>query len=222
MLHVSLWRRNRFSQRLPVLVYALIVFVVIVCAALMTNRFDIVNLSISNTESTSKIANSFLSPVFTPEVHRWSPLILAWQNIYGVDADLIATLIQIESCGYAEAVSTSGALGLFQVMPFHFLVGENGLDVATNGQRGMEYLVLGLRLSGGDVGLALAGYNGGHSMITRPKQDWSDETRRYYQWGMGIYQDAKSGLQQSPTLEEWLGAGGSNLCRMARSYQELW
>src|SRR5258706_10508056 len=106
-----------------------------------------------------------LSTIFTPEVRHWSPLIYAWAGAYNVDPNLIATIIQIESCGDPHAISRSGAQGLFQVMPFHFKVGEDMLEVLTNGRRGMEYLARGLQLAAGDPGLALAGYNGGHSLI---------------------------------------------------------
>jgi soluble lytic murein transglycosylase-like protein len=162
-----------------------------------------------------------LSSVFTPEVRHWSPLIYAWAGAYNVDPNLIATLIQIESCGDPQAVSRSGAQGLFQVMPFHFKAGEDMLEVLTNGQRGMEYLASGLQIAAGDPGLALAGYNGGHSLINRGWAAWPAETRRYYEWGTTIYKDALNGLTQSPSLDKWLKAGGSSLCRRASQHQTV-
>jgi hypothetical protein len=78
---------------------------------------------------------------------------------------------------------------------------------------------LGLARAGGNAGLALAGYNGGHSVIGRDSSMWSAETRRYWYWGVGIYQDALSGQTQSARLQEWLQAGGASLC--ARAAQEL-
>src|SRR5260221_12692591 len=68
---------------------------------------------------------SLLSGVFTPQVQYWSPLIHAWAQAYHVDPNLIATVIQIESCGDPTAVSLAGAQGLFQVMPGHFGAGED-------------------------------------------------------------------------------------------------
>lgn len=164
-------------------------------------------------------ATSPLSGVFTGEVLYWTPLIETWAVLYQVDPNLIATLIQIESCGDPSVSSPAGAQGLFQVMPFHFSAGEDMLDVVTNARRGMEYLVGGLELAGGHAGLALAGYNGGHGVINRGWATWAAETQRYYSWGSRIYMEAASGMATSPTLDEWLAAGGDRLCAQARQTQ---
>jgi soluble lytic murein transglycosylase-like protein len=158
-----------------------------------------------------------LSPVFTPEVQYWADDIVRWSNAYGVDANLVATVMQIESCGDPQAVSRSGAQGLFQVMPFHFDAGENMLDPETNAKRGVAYLAGGLTLSNNQPGLALAGYNGGHSQISKTWSLWPNETQRYYYWGSGIYGDIASGLQTSGRLTEWLNAGGASLCAQAHA-----
>lgn len=167
-------------------------------------------------------ASTSLSPVFTPEVQYWAPLIEAWAVAYSLNPNLIATVIQIESCGDPTVSSSAGAQGLFQVMPFHFSAGENMLDVETNARRGLAYLKTGLELARGDVGMALAGYNGGHGVITRGIGSLVAETQRYYYWGSGIYNEAVSGATVSPTLQEWLSAGGSSLCaRAAQSQRSL-
>jgi len=165
-------------------------------------------------------AASPLSTVFTPEVQYWSPLIKAWAAVYQIDPNLIATVIQIESCGDSQVASPSGAQGLFQVMPFHFEEGEDMLDLQTNAQRGLDYLLGSLDLADGHVGLALAGYNGGHGVIDRGWAAWTPETRRYYYWGARIYSEAVSGMTTSPTLQEWLDAGGTNLCARADATEQ--
>ena len=162
-----------------------------------------------------------LSPVFTPEVQYWQDNILSWSQTYALDANLIATVMQIESCGDPNAISRSGAQGLFQVMPFHFAFGEDTLDPDTNAARGLAYLSQGLALSGNEVGLALAGYNGGHSQIGVDSRLWPDETRRYYYWGTGIYADATSGAAHSERLDEWLTAGGTSLCARAAAQLQI-
>jgi len=164
-------------------------------------------------------AASPLSGAFTDEVLYWTPLIQTWAVLYQIDPNLIATLIQIESCGDPSVSSPAGAQGLFQVMPFHFEPGEDMLDVATNARRGMDYLAGSLQIAEGHAGLALAGYNGGHGIISRGWASWTAETRRYYYWGARIYAEAVSGMATSPTLDEWLAAGGSRLCTQARLTQ---
>lgn len=156
-----------------------------------------------------------ISPVFTAEVRHWEPEILEWAEEYELDPDQVATLMQIESCGDPEAVSGAGAQGLFQVMPFHFEEGENMRDPETNARRGLGFYVEMLALTEGHVGMAFAGYNGGHVAAQGSWDGWAEETRRYYRWGSGIYYDAASGLEDSPTLHDWLAAGGASLCRQA-------
>ncbi|MGH2626986.1 MAG: transglycosylase SLT domain-containing protein, partial [Anaerolineales bacterium] len=73
-----------------------------------------------------------VSPLFTPQVLHWEHDIRRWAAAGGLDPNLVAVVIQIESCGDPGAVSSSGALGLFQVMPFHFGEEDEPLDVETN------------------------------------------------------------------------------------------
>jgi hypothetical protein len=81
--------------------------------------------------------------------------------------------------------------------------------------RGANFLNECLGWSNGDPGLAMACYNGGPSVLQRPFANWPAETQRYYNWGRLIYQDAQQNLASSPTLDQWLNAGGSALCTRA-------
>ena len=69
-------------------------------------------------------AEGALAPIFTPEVQHWAGQIIAWSNYFKIDPNLAATVMQIESCGAPGVTSGSGAQGLFQVMPFHFVAGS--------------------------------------------------------------------------------------------------
>ena len=57
-----------------------------------------------------------IAPLFTPEIQHWAPQIVAWAGAVGIDPNMAATVMQIESCGDPNAVSSTGAQGLFQVM----------------------------------------------------------------------------------------------------------
>ena len=128
---------------------------------------------------------------------------------------LLATVMQIESCGHPTVISNAGAQGLFQVMPFHFAEGEDMLNPDTNARRGSAFLKQCQGAAGGAIGLTLACYNGGASVINKPRENWSRETQSYYRWGVGIYSDALAGQETSETLDKWLAAGGARLCASA-------
>lgn len=160
-----------------------------------------------------------IASFFTPEVRRWEPEIISWSAAFGLDPNLVATVMQIESCGDPQAVSSAGASGLFQVMPYHFSAGEDRFDPQTNARRGLDYLRRAWEKSGGNPRLTLAAYNGGLGVLMQPEESWPDETRRYVYWGEQIYTDARANRNHSPRLEEWLSSGGASLCKQAAQRQ---
>ena len=160
-------------------------------------------------------SNGSLSVVFTPEVQYWGKAIARWASAAGLDPNLAAVVMQIESCGDPSATSGSGAIGLFQVMPYHFAASDSPYDPDTNARRGLDYLRRSLAAAHNDARLAFAGYNGGIGVISRSEWTWPAETVRYAYWGSGIYADAISGSAESGRLHEWLTAGGSGLCARA-------
>jgi soluble lytic murein transglycosylase-like protein len=168
-----------------------------------------------NLNEAAGLGGNGIAPLFTPEVQYWSANIEKWSQQTGIDANLIATVMQIESCGDPRARSSAGAMGLFQVMPYHFENGEDPFKPATNALRGLEYLRRAREARGGVVYLGFAGYNGGITGAKRPESQWAKETQRYVYWGTGIYEDALQGKDQSDRLDEWLGRGGSSLCNQA-------
>ena len=165
--------------------------------------------------SQPETSSSGLSPIFTREVQYWGDNIIRWANAASLDPNLAAVVMQIESCGDPQAVSRSGAMGLFQVMPFHFHRGENSYNPDTNALRGLNYLSRSLETGGGNARLALAGYNGGIGVIARGEGTWAAETKRYVYYGAPIYEDARSGATSSPMLDEWYRKYGAGLCRQA-------
>ena len=160
-----------------------------------------------------------IADLFTPEVQYWEEEILAWSKEHDLDPNLVATVMQIESCGYVRAKSVVNAKGLFQVMPHHFKEKEDPYDPDTNALRGLTYLKQSLR-SGGSSRLALAGYNAGIGSAKTAEDDWPNETQRYVYWGHKIYQDARIGKDHSRRLNDWLAHGGKNLCERASMYQK--
>ncbi len=87
----------------------------------------------------------------------------------GLDPLLLASLVQIESAYKVDAVSTSGAFGLGQLMPFTAEgLGVDARDPKQN-VKGAARMLAGLvnrwKSSGNAYALALASYNAGPSLV---------------------------------------------------------
>ncbi len=115
---------------------------------------------------------------------EFDPHILAAAQVHGVSADLVKAVIQVESEFDQWAVSSKGAQGLMQLMPFtarRFGVSDS-FDARQNIFGGVQYLRFLLDLFHGDVALALAGYNAGENAVLRFKGiPPFKETRNYVQ-----------------------------------------
>jgi soluble lytic murein transglycosylase-like protein len=91
----------------------------------------------------------------------------------GLDADLVLGLVQVESNFRKYAISTAGARGLMQVMPFWAkLIGDGDdrrlFNLQTNLRFGCVILRHYLDLEGGDLFLALGRYNGSRGQSAYP------------------------------------------------------
>lgn len=154
---------------------------------------------------------------FTDSVSYWEPLIVRWSEHYGVDPNLAAIIMQIESCGDPQAVSSAGAIGLFQVMPYHFAAGEDPYDPDVNAMRGIGYFKERLEQTGGDIGRSFAGYNGGQRAAASSWSQWPRETQRYYTYSTAILDDLWSGTEDAHGLQSWYNAYGRSLCNQAET-----
>ena len=105
-------------------------------------------------------------------------------RLAGLPPDLILALIQVESAFKADAISSAGAVGLMQIMPFW--VAELGLpiDDLTHPPRNLRYgctiLAHYLAVENGDFTRALARYNGSVGETWYPERvmrAWRDTWR---------------------------------------------
>ena len=215
------WEDDDVAYPSPILIFPLIATLVVGILLIFLSRLNTsARTDIGFASASGQYADHpGISPLFTPEIHFWGDKIMLWASQTGLDPNLIATVMQIESCGDSRATSGAGAMGLFQVMPYHFEKGENAYIPDINALRGLAYLKKSLDAGNGNARLAFAGYNGGISIISKPESVWANETQRYAYWGSGIYADALQGASQSTRLNEWLNHGGASLCAQANARQ---
>ena len=115
---------------------------------------------------------------------------------YGVDENLIKSVIKVESNFDPNAVSSVGAKGLMQIMPFNYesLGITDPFDIEQNIDGGTKYIKKCLDMYDGDVQMALMAYNGGSGrMASRGVNSVNDlykmpkETQNYVSKVMDYY-----------------------------------
>jgi soluble lytic murein transglycosylase-like protein len=98
---------------------------------------------------------------------KYDELIMQSSARYGVDPNLIISLMRQESGFNPQARSYKGAQGLMQLMPAtaHRFGVANPYDPAQNIDAGTRYLRFLLDTFDGDIELTLAGYNAGEGAV---------------------------------------------------------
>jgi soluble lytic murein transglycosylase-like protein len=100
---------------------------------------------------------------------RYEPLVKSFALTHGVPAELIHSVIKIESNYDEKAVSPKGAMGLMQLMPetARYYGVKNPFDPEENIKGGVLYLKDLIRLYKGQTNLVLAAYNAGQEALKK-------------------------------------------------------
>lgn len=115
---------------------------------------------------------------------------------HNVDANLVRSVVKVESDYNPNAVSRKGAMGLMQLMPgtARALNVTNPFDPAQNVDAGVRHLKRLLESYGGNVSLSLAAYNAGSAAVARsagiPRYA---ETRNYVRRITNLYYGGEAG-----------------------------
>lgn len=121
----------------------------------------------------------------SPERLAYVPMFERWASTYGVPADLLMAMTWLESGWQRRAVSSTGAVGIGQIMPDttawmqEILIREplDPYDPNDSIRMSARYLRWLLDRTGGDVRLALGGYYQGLSAVRA--RGLLPETERY-------------------------------------------
>lgn len=112
----------------------------------------------------------------------YEPIIKKASQRYGVDADLIRSVIKVESGFNPKAISPAGAMGMMQLMPATAkqLGVKNPFNAEENIMGGTAYLGRLLERYDGNIRSALAAYNWGPGNLERKSASaMPGETRNY-------------------------------------------
>lgn len=102
-------------------------------------------------------------------IKKYQPIIEAKAKKYGIDPNLLSSLIRQESNFNPYAVSWCGAMGLGQLMPetARYLGVKDPFNAAQNLDGAAKYLSEQLKTFGGSVDKALAAYNAGPGAVSK-------------------------------------------------------
>ncbi|MBI3144370.1 MAG: lytic transglycosylase domain-containing protein [Pseudogulbenkiania sp.] len=134
---------------------------------------------------------------------RFSRLISRTAREFGLDDQLLHSIVTVESAYNAQAVSPKGAIGLMQVMPATGRrFGVTALaDPRQNLLAGARYLRFLLELFDQDLPLAIAAYNAGEGAVQKYRNTIPPyrETQDYVAKVLASYQQRK-GMERGPRV----------------------
>ncbi|MEM4992358.1 transglycosylase SLT domain-containing protein [Priestia sp. SB1] len=129
-----------------------------------TNNIAATTNSVTNTSSTLPIKQISGNTTYDPAISEMA-------QKYNVPFDLIKAVINAESSFNPNATSSTGAMGLMQLMPStaKWLGVNDAYNARENIEGGAKYLSYLLKRFDGDFKLAVAGYNAGPGNVEKYK-----------------------------------------------------
>ncbi|MEM7333061.1 MAG: transglycosylase SLT domain-containing protein [Chloroflexota bacterium] len=164
-----MWHKKRLARQLGLLTTLFVVMVFMRQETAVSSPKP-VEVEYVTTQQTFPLDSTVLSPIWNSSIQQWANDIQILSEFYGIHPDLIAAVIREESNGQPSGVSLLGAVGLMGVMPSGPGLEwrpstEELLQPSINLRWGVQILADVVRQSGGDLGAALAAYNGGWAEV---------------------------------------------------------
>lgn len=120
-------------------------------------------------------------------IERLTPVIVEESAANGLEPELVAAIIQVESSWYPKAESKAGACGLMQVIPKWNPKPDGSLytcdelkDPATNIKAGTAALARWMKRASGDKYLALCAYNAGNVCFKKLRMNYVRRVMNVY------------------------------------------
>ena len=121
------------------------------------------NTAAAAPSAAQKITATEQGTLANPELAR---MIHTAAQKYGVDPKLVSAVAEVESGGHQDAVSSTGAVGVMQLMPETAAgLGVDPYRMESNVEGGAKYLREMLDTFDGDVKKAVAAYNAGPNAV---------------------------------------------------------
>jgi soluble lytic murein transglycosylase-like protein len=120
-------------------------------------------------------------------IEKMTPIIVEESQANGLEPELVAAVIQVESSWYPKAESEAGACGLMQVIPKWNPKPDGSLytcdelkDPATNIKAGTAALARWMKRASGDRYLALCAYNAGNRCFKKMRMNYVNRVMNVY------------------------------------------
>ena len=120
-------------------------------------------------------------------IEKVTPIIVEESIANGLEPELVAAVIQVESSWYPKAESEAGACGLMQVIPKWNPKPDGTLytcdelkDPATNIKAGTAALARWMQRASGDRYLALCAYNAGNTCFKKLRMNYVRRVMNVY------------------------------------------
>ncbi|MEW6096992.1 MAG: lytic transglycosylase domain-containing protein [bacterium] len=157
-------------------------------------REKFINLGGTNRSGNISFQDTLNNAIEETKNNPFSELINTYSKKYGVDPNLVTSIIKAESNFNPNAVSKAGASGLMQLMPdtARLLGVTNIFEPKENIEGGIKYFKTLLDEFEQNLPLALAAYNAGPEVVKKINDiPPIDETKNYVEKVLNFYKEAK-------------------------------